>query len=74
MTDQEAQEQVGQYRQLVTQYEALQAQIATILKGKYADELSEAEFKQYRALARERDEIQSEMRYFEQVIFDDADK
>jgi len=72
MTDQEAQEQVGQYRQLVTQYEALQAQIAVLLKGKHADELSEAEFKQYRALARERDEIQSEMRYFEQVIFDDA--
>jgi len=74
MTEQDAQEQVGQYRQIVMAYEALQAKILALLKGKHgADDLSADELKQYRALARERDSLQSEMRYFEQQFLEDND-
>ena len=72
MTEKEAQEQVETYRQTVMAYEALQAQIQTLLKGKHgAEELSADEYQQYRALARERDALQSEMRYYEQQLLND---
>ena len=72
VTEQDAQEQIGQYRQVVLAYEALQAQIQAMLKGKHgADDLSADELKKYRALARERDALQSEMRYFEQQFSED---
>lgn len=72
MAEKDAQEQVQQYRQVVMAYEALQAQIADLLRDKKGTgDLSLQEMEKYRLLARERDALQSEMRYFEQQFSDD---
>ncbi len=63
------QERIRHYNELVRQYEALSQQIQQSLRK----ERSDAELAQYRELARQRDELFSEIRAMERELFDDGD-
>lgn len=64
------QERIRQYNELVRQYEALSAQVQQSLSG---EQRNAAELAQYRELARQRDELFSEIRAMEQELFEDGD-
>jgi hypothetical protein len=71
MSANEAQQQVHYYNGLVRQYEELDAQIRALLSasGGKTDNLRADNLAHYRALARQRDELFSEMRSLEQQLF-----
>lgn len=61
---------VRQYRQLVEAYEALDSRIDELVNANRAprDEMSAADLRQYRELARKRSELLSDMRLLEQQL------
>lgn len=67
------QQQVEEYRRVVLQYEALDEQIDNMLAkhGGDAQAMSMAELARYRELARERDDLFSEIRTLEQTLLHD---
>lgn len=66
-------DQVEQYRQLVLQYEALDAEIDALImaSGGLMENLSPEELARYRDLAQQRDELLNEMRVLEQQLLPD---
>jgi hypothetical protein len=75
MTEEERdlQQQVEEYRRVVLQYEALDEQIDNMLAkhGGDAEAMSMAELGRYRELARQRDDLFSEIRMLEQTLLHD---
>lgn len=61
---------VQTYRKLVLQYEALDAEIDALIMrhGGSSDSMTEADRERYRELARQRDEVQNDMRLLEQEL------
>jgi hypothetical protein len=68
-------EEMRRYQQIVLAYEALDKQIDSLLMayGGASENMPSAELDRYRALARQRDELQNEMRTLEQILLNDAD-
>lgn len=67
---------VQEYRRLVIEYETLDKQIDELIMahGGHSDNMSPDELARYRQLARQRDDIQNEMRALEQELqIDDSD-
>lgn len=66
-------QQVEDYRKAVLQYEALDEQIDALLAshGGDAEAMSMDELKQYRGLARLRDDLFNEIRMLEQTLLHD---
>ncbi len=67
---------VQEYRKLVLIYEALDEKIDELIMTSEGtmENMSEAELSEYRRLARERSEVQNEMRILEQqLMIDDED-
>jgi hypothetical protein len=64
---------VQDYRRIVLVYEDLNRQISQLLTANAGstDKMSSADREQYRQLARQRDEVQNEMRWLEQQLLDD---
>lgn len=64
---------VQDYRRIVLIYEDLNQQINDLLNANAGntDEMSPEDRKRYRQLARQRDEVQNEMRWLEQQLLDD---
>jgi hypothetical protein len=67
--------QVQEYQRLVLEYEALDEQIDVLLERHHgaAEKMSPDDLKQYRELARRRDDIYNQMKALEQQIFQDDD-
>lgn len=65
--------QVQRYRELVLRYEALDAEIDELIMsyGGKMEQMPHEALTRYRALARERDDVQNEMRQLEQLLLDD---
>ncbi|PJF27779.1 MAG: hypothetical protein CUN53_02780 [Phototrophicales bacterium] len=68
--------QVQQYQQLVIRYEALDHEIDALIMahGGTSDKMPADDFRRYRDLARERDELLNEMRFFEHQLNLDEDE
>lgn len=70
-------EAVETYRRKVLQYEALDEEIDTLIMqyGGQPDKMPPEALERYRTLARQRDEVQNEMRVLEQMLmpFDDGE-
>jgi hypothetical protein len=67
---------VQQYRALVSEYESLDKQIDELIaaNGGHSENMSPEELGRYRQLARQRDDIQNEMRALElELQIDDSD-
>lgn len=66
---------IEQYQALVARYEALDAEIDDLLMahGGHTEDLPAADLRRYRALARERDDLESDMRALEQQLNLDDD-
>lgn len=64
---------VQTYRELVLRYEALHAQINSLLHAHQgaSEHMSPDELTHYRQLARQRDELFNEMRWMEQELLSD---
>lgn len=64
---------VQDYRRIVLAYEGLNQQISELLTANAGstDKMSSADRERYRQLARQRDEVQNEMRWLEQQLLDD---
>ena len=64
---------VQDYRRIVLAYEDLNRQISELLTANAGstDKMSSADRERYRQLARQRDEVQNEMRWLEQQLLDD---
>ena len=62
--------EVQAYRKLVLLYEALDAEIDKLIMthGGRSEDMPEADLAHYRELARQRDEVQNEMREMEQRL------
>lgn len=73
--EQDALGQVQAYRKLVLLYEALDAEIDTLIMahGGTSEQMTDADRARYRDLATKRDEIQNEMRLLEQELNLDDD-
>lgn len=69
-------EKVQQYRDLQIRHEELTDAIHALLREHKGgtDRMSKADLKRYRELARERDDVDSEMRYLQQLLFGDYDE
>jgi hypothetical protein len=67
--------QLRHYQDVVAQYEALDREIDALLMqyGGASENMPAWELARYRKLARQRDDLQNEMRALEQVLFDDAE-
>jgi hypothetical protein len=70
MTESELQQNITTYQDLVTRYESAHSNINALIHahGGATEHMTETEIMQYRALARERDELLNEMRYLEQLL------
>jgi hypothetical protein len=66
-------QQVQYYRKVVLMYEALDEEIDTLIMahGGTSDGMSPQDLERYRELARQRDELQNEMRAIEQKLLAD---
>lgn len=66
---------VQKYRTVVLIYEGLQSEINILLKenGGSSQTMSEKDRGRYRELARKRDEVMNEMRWFEQQLLQEGD-
>lgn len=75
MNKETALEQLSLYRTAADNYEALKRQIDSLLSPYQgdADQMPPDERVQYKALARRRDEILTEMRWLEQQLLDDTE-
>ncbi len=64
---------VEKYHKAVLNYEELQQQINALLRANdgSSDEMSELDRKQYRELARQRDEAMNEMRWLENQLLEE---
>jgi hypothetical protein len=73
--EQEQRSLVAGYQALVIRYEALDTEIDDLLMahGGHTEDLPTIDLRRYRALARERDEVESEMRILEQQLNLDED-
>jgi hypothetical protein len=62
--------QVQQYRKMVLVYEALDEKIDALLMlhGGFTEQMSPQELQHYRELARQRDDVQNEMRALEHEL------
>jgi hypothetical protein len=71
MSDSDLQQQVRLYNELVLRYEELDHEIDRLimLHGGKSDRMSADDHTRYRQMARERDELQNEMRGLEQMLF-----
>jgi hypothetical protein len=71
MSEHEMREQVAYYNGLVAQYEKLDEEIRMLLSdaGGKTGNLRENNLARYRELATQRDDIHSEMRSLEQILF-----
>ena len=67
--------QVQKYRKLVLLYEALNSQIDALLMqhGGVTENMPPESIAQYRKLARQRDDVQNEMRELEQILLANDD-
>lgn len=65
--------QVQQYRELVLRYEALDEEIDALIMsyGGTMEKMSPEALLRYRVLARERDDVQNDMRQLEKLLLDD---
>jgi hypothetical protein len=65
--------QVQEYQRLVLEYEALDEQIDVLLARHQgtAEKMSPEDLRQYREMARRRDDIYNQMKTLEQQIFQD---
>ncbi len=70
MTESELLQNISTYQSLVLRYEAVHSTINALMHqhGGGTEHMSEADISQYRALARERDEVLNEMRFLEQLL------
>jgi hypothetical protein len=68
--DRDALRRVQEYRKLVLLYEALDKQIDDLImaNGGLAENMSALDLARYRKLARQRDEVQNDMRALEQDL------
>lgn len=76
MSESELLQSITTYQDLVIRYEGTHADINTLIHahGGATEHMSDIEINQYRALARQRDELLNEMRYLEQLLnIDDLD-
>jgi hypothetical protein len=76
MGDDDLKTQVAAYQKLVLRYEALDEEIDALIMahGGTSEKMPPDDLTRYRALARERDELQNEMRMLEhQLRLDDED-
>jgi hypothetical protein len=66
-------DQVQEYRRLVLEYEALDEEIDVLLARHQgaAEKMSPDDLKQYREMARHRDDVYNQMKALEQQIFQD---
>ena len=64
-------QQVTRYNELVQRYHDLDEKIDTLLEAHqgHSENMSDASRDEYRQLARQRDDIQNEMRTMEQTLF-----
>ncbi len=64
---------VQEYRKLVLLYEALDAEIDKLIMtyGGHSEDMPEADFERYRILARQRDELQNDIRATEHRLLGD---
>lgn len=67
--------EMRRYQQIVLEYEALDKQIDALLMqyGGASENMPPSELQRYRMLARQRDELQNDMRSLEQILLNDAD-
>ncbi|HVU10059.1 MAG TPA: hypothetical protein VHD90_02225 [Phototrophicaceae bacterium] len=67
-------QQVQYYRKVVLMYEALDAEIDSLIMahGGTSDKMPPADLERYRDLARQRDELHNEMAEIEQKLLDDG--
>lgn len=76
MGDDDLKTQVAAYQKLVLRYEALDEEIDALIMahGGTSDKMPADDLTRYRALARERDEVQNELRMLEhQLRLDDEE-
>lgn len=76
MGDDDLKTQVAAYQKLVLRYEALDEEIDALIMahGGTSDKMTADDLTRYRALARERDEVQNELRMLEhQLRLDDEE-
>ncbi|GAB4526493.1 MAG: hypothetical protein OHK0046_43330 [Anaerolineae bacterium] len=64
-------DQVRNYRKIVLIYEALNNKIAELLHEGGTEHLSAEALDEYRNLARQRDELQNELRWLEQQLLNE---
>lgn len=65
-------DRVDLYRQIVLQYEQINAEIAALFAhGGGSDHMTDADRARYRELSHRRDELQNEMRLLEQQLLDE---
>ncbi|NDJ84600.1 MAG: hypothetical protein GYB66_01830 [Chloroflexi bacterium] len=65
--------QVERYQQLVLEYEKLAAEIDGLLMRNDGgtEEMSDEDYRRYRKLADQRDEVHNQLRHLESILFDD---
>ncbi|MCA9905109.1 MAG: hypothetical protein KC547_14740 [Anaerolineae bacterium] len=66
-------QEVMDYRALVLRYEAIDAEIDQLIMthGGHSEDMPDADRERYRMLARQRDDLQNEMRAMEQRLLDE---
>ncbi|GIL08890.1 MAG: hypothetical protein BroJett033_4010 [Chloroflexota bacterium] len=65
-------DRVDLYRQIVLQYEQINAEIAALFaRGGGSENMTHEDRVRYKKLARRRDELQNDMRVLEQQLLDD---